>query len=97
MLVVLELPCCSCAALVLLVSLSLVSMLSTPHLATLPNAVAYSTHRPYLLYFERSMIQQAQKVAASFVNEAERRLYQDVAPTLRLPYWDWANPYNSKA
>ncbi len=58
--------------------------------------VVHPIHRPYALLFERVLIKRAQEVAASFVNTTEQAAYVALAPTIRLPYWDWANPYNDK-
>ena len=44
-------------------------------------------------HFERVLRRTAGLIAESFVNAAERAAYTRVAEELRLPYFDWANPY----
>ncbi|KJZ73017.1 hypothetical protein HIM_07589 [Hirsutella minnesotensis 3608] len=47
-------------------------------------------HRPYMALFEQQVFRMANGIAGMFVNETQRRLYQQAAADFRVPYWDWS-------
>jgi len=49
-------------------------------------------HRAYLRQFELGLIESAKEAAANFQDRTLRSQFEDLAETIRLPYWDWTNP-----
>src|SRR5690606_10756734 len=49
-------------------------------------------HRPYLLLIEQVIVKRALTIANQFTDAKTKASYLTAAKTLRLPYWDWADP-----
>ncbi|KAF3921752.1 Tyrosinase [Arthrobotrys entomopaga] len=48
-------------------------------------------HRPYLALFEQQIWNHAYDIVKELPNGPKKDKFKAVLPTLRLPYWDWAN------
>lgn len=48
-------------------------------------------HRPYMLLFEQSIIRQAKLLAETFTDAEEKKIADEIADQLRIPFWDWAD------
>ncbi|KJZ68902.1 hypothetical protein HIM_11709 [Hirsutella minnesotensis 3608] len=53
-------------------------------------AMFLTWHRPYVLLFEQSLVNQARAIATRYPASTRAR-YMQAAETLRTPYWDWAS------
>lgn len=54
-------------------------------------------HRPYLLLIEQVIVKRAITIANQFTDAKTKASYLTAAKTLRLPYWDWADPKTQSA